>query len=224
MAFEISVDLTGLAYFDKIKRKLVGIKDRLTQASIDQRIDFYESVADAVAQGIPQYDVLQTLEREFTKLKHPLARVLRSVIARIRGAEAGSGAVQKTVGTELIGLLPYDEVALDCIRGSVRGLSEKGGENAANFARMNREMKSKIFAALAKPVFYLLAFLGLLVFFSVRSSLNLRKASPKSFGRRMRRSLALFQTMFFDCCVDCRHFGCWLSCGFLCSITSGSGQ
>jgi len=158
MAFEISVDLTGLAYFDKIKRKLVGIKDRLTQASIDQRIDFYESVADAVAQGIPQYDVLQTLEREFTKLKHPLARVLRSVIARIRGAEAGSGAVQKTVGTELIGLLPYDEVALDCIRGSVRGLSEKGGENAANFARMNREMKSKIFAALAKPVFYLLAF------------------------------------------------------------------
>jgi len=103
------------------------------------------------------------LLREYSKLKHPLARVLKRVIARIRGAEAGSGAVQKTVGSELVGLLPYNEVAL-IASGEASGDFAKGWRNAAHFARMDKDMRSKIMGALSKPLLYVLAFLGLLLF------------------------------------------------------------
>lgn len=144
-----------------------------------RRAEFYEALADSIADGMPQLDVLQKL-RKYVKNSDPIAIVIDYVMQALRGGSSrSSSAQQRTVGTELKGLLPDVEVSM-IVAGEFSGQIEQGWRNAAHYARKQQEMRSALLGAIAKPVMYFIGLVGLLVFFSFQIFPKFSSVSPRS--------------------------------------------
>lgn len=132
---------------------------------VARRTDFYDIMADSAAEGLAQVEVLQKI-RQNIRGSDGLAILIDRVLRRLRGAEkSASGAQMRTLSTELKGMLPDAELAM-IAAGESSGNVERGWRNAAQFARRQREMTEAVRGALAMPAFYLMAFVGLLLFMS----------------------------------------------------------
>lgn len=146
---------------------------------VARRADFYDIMADAAAQGLAQYEVLQQIRRHL-KPGDGLALIIDRVMRRLRGAQASptrSGA--RTIGTEMTGLLPQDEVAV-IAAGELSGAIEQGWRNAAQFARRQQALRASVLGSLARPVFYTLTFLGLLLFLSLYLMPRFEQTRPRA--------------------------------------------
>ncbi|MCX8016326.1 MAG: type II secretion system F family protein, partial [Rhodocyclaceae bacterium] len=146
---------------------------------VARRADFYDIMADAAAQGLAQLEVLQQIRRH---LKHGdgLALIIDRVLLRLRGAQASpTRGGQKTIGTELTGLLPQAEASM-IAAGELSGAIEQGWRNAAQFARRQQALRASVLGALAKPTFYALAFLGLLLFLSMYLLPRFEQSKPRA--------------------------------------------
>lgn len=162
-----------------LREAFARLEQSVRSPNMAQRIDFYDTMADTLSEGLPQFEVLQILSKEYEKTRHPLAPIVKRVLSRLRGLEKGSGVAQRSVGTELTGLLPSEEVAL-IVAGESSGAFEKGWRNAARYARQSRELKSRIMTLLAKPLLYTTAFVGLLLFFSFYLLPRFEKSRPRA--------------------------------------------
>jgi type II secretory pathway component PulF len=135
------------------------------KSDVARRADFYDVMADSAEEGLAQVDVLQKLRKHLDK-SDPLGIMIDRVQRRLRGSEkSASGAQMRTIGTELKGFLPDVELSM-IVGGESSGAISQGWRNAAAFARRQREMQGAIRGALAMPAFYMVAFMGLLLFMS----------------------------------------------------------
>jgi len=135
------------------------------KSDVARRADFYDVMADSAAEGLAQLEVLERL-RKHLKPSDPLSITIDRVQKRLRGAGKSVAGVQmRTLGTELKGFFPEDELSM-IVGGESSGAIERGWRNAGSFARRQRELKGAIKGALAMPVFYMIAFVGLLLFMS----------------------------------------------------------
>lgn len=142
------------------------------------REDFYRAMAKTADDGLPQMEVLERLRKNFAKTNHPMTWVIQEVLGRIRGKKGGSSAELKTIGTELSGMVPDAETLL-IQAGESAGRLAEGYRNAADFIENKRKISSAITGTLAKPITYFLAFIGLLLFFSIRLLPAFEKARPR---------------------------------------------
>lgn len=158
------------------------------QRNAARRAEFYDVMADSAAQGIAQTEVLQQLRRHLGR-SDGLGLIIERVMRRMRGAEASpTRGTQKTVGTELSGLLPDIEVAM-IAAGELSGAVQQGWRNAAQYARRMQALKASVLGALGKPLFYLAAFVGLLVFFSYYLLPRFEQTRPRSQWPAMAQNL-----------------------------------
>lgn len=136
--------------------------------SSKDREDWYRVMAKTSSDGLPQVDVLKRLERDYTKTKHPLAPLIRLLLARMSGLVSRPGAPdQRTVGSELSGLVPDGEATL--IQAGVQsGQIAEGFRYAAEYVANQGRLKTAVITALGKPLFYIGGLLGLLAFFSIK--------------------------------------------------------
>lgn len=142
------------------------------------REDFYRAMAKTADDGLPQMEVMERLRKNFAKTNHPMAWVIQEVLGRIRGKKGGSSAELKTIGTELAGMVP-DAEALLIQAGESAGRLSEGYRNAADYIQNKRKIKAAITGALAKPITYFMAFIGLMLFFSIRLLPAFEKARPR---------------------------------------------
>ena len=142
------------------------------------REDFYRAMAKTADDGLPQLEVMERLRKNFSKTDHPMAWVIQEVLGRIRGKKGGSAAELKTIGTELSGMVP-DSEALLIQAGESAGRLSEGYRNAADFIQNKRKISAAITGALAKPITYFAAFIGLMLFFSIRLLPAFEKARPR---------------------------------------------
>ncbi len=138
------------------------------------RLEWYLAMARLSRDGVPVFDAVQTLQREFEKIGHPLAPLLREVMLGLRGDEArvprqaSRVALQRrrTLGLELQGLVPTEE-ALLIEAADLSGELALGLENAASLLAARRELEVSLWRALAKPLGYGVALVAFFVYFSM---------------------------------------------------------
>lgn len=144
-----------------------------------RRAEFYEALADSIADGMPQLDVLQKL-RKYVSNNDPIAIIIDYVMHALRGGSSRiSSTQQRTVGTELKGLLPDVEVSM-IVAGEFSGQIEQGWRNAAHYARKQQEMRGALFGSIAKPTMYFVGLVALLLFFSFQIFPKFNDVSPRS--------------------------------------------
>jgi len=142
---------------------------RLKLASIKNnaavRAEFYQAMADSAEQGFPQLDVLRNLKSSLSK-SDAIYILVNQIENRVRGLTASaSGASHRSLGTELVGLMPNIEVSM-IAAGESSGQIAMGWRNAADYAMHQEQMHKSMKKAMTKPVIYLAAFIGLLLYFS----------------------------------------------------------
>lgn len=153
----------------------------LQRLSISAKVreDWYRAMGKTAEDGLPQVDVLKRLEKDFQKTKHPLGPLISVLLARLSGAPRQGAPGQRTVGTELVGLVPSGESTF--IQAGVQsGRIAEGFYNAANYVTTQGRLKSAVLAALGKPIFYVIALFGLFGFFSTKVLPAFEKAKPRS--------------------------------------------
>ena len=157
---------------------MLTLLERLSISAKD-REDWYRVMEKTASDGLPQVEVLQRLEKDYTKTKHPLGPLIRLLLARLSGVVSRPGAPdQRTVGTELNGLVPDGEATL--IQAGVQsGNIAQGFQNAAEHVATQGKLKKAVIAALGKPVFYILGLLGLLAFFSIKVLPAFERGRPR---------------------------------------------
>lgn len=155
-----------------------------------QREQWYRAMGQTARDSLPQIDVLKRLEVDFGKTRHALYPVVRVLLARLNGATSSRhmAPAQRTVGTELQGLVPDAEATL--IQAGVQsGRIAEGFENAAEHVAQQSRLKSAVAGGLAIPALYLLGLNGLFLFFSLSVMPAFDKLSKRSAWPDMARAL-----------------------------------
>jgi len=129
------------------------------------RREFYDIMAATAQAGVPQIEVLKVLGLENGRRGHPVGYLADRITLHLRGDSRHRGEV--SIGSALLDLVPKTE-ALLIISGEQAGAIERGWRSAAHHVKQTMELRSQVMAVLAKPFFYLAAFIGMLYFFSVR--------------------------------------------------------
>ena len=142
------------------------------------RQDWYGAMAKTASEGLPQVDVLERLRNNFRKTRHPLLPVVDTLTRRLRGSGSVSKADLKTVGTELVGLVPANE-ALLIQAGESSGDVAGGFKNAADYIEANLRLRAAIVGALTKPLIYFAALIGLFLFFSFKLLPSFERNRPR---------------------------------------------
>lgn len=155
------------------------------------REDFYRALASTAVEGLPQGEVLDRLRKNFAKTKHPLLPLVTEVLGRIRGKRGGSRAELKTFGTEISGFVPEAE-ALLIQAGEASGKISEGLLNAADYIVTKGRIRSAISEAMVKPLIYIVAFMGLMLFFSIKLIPQFEKAKPRHLWPEQAQSLGYF--------------------------------
>lgn len=177
-------------------RWLENLALRQFKADTARRADFYDVMADSAEEGLAQVEVLQKL-RKHLKQQDALGIMIDRVQRRLRGAEkSASGARMRTIGSELKGFLPDIELSM-IMGGESSGAITQGWRNAAAFARRQQELKSAIQGALAMPIFYLAAFIGLLLFMSFYLLPRFEAGRPRETWPAMAQNLGLLADNVF---------------------------
>lgn len=158
---------------------MLSLLQRLS-ISPKHREDLYRALGRMAEGGLPQFEVLQQLERDFAKTKHPLAPLLRVLVGRLNGSISRAGApAQRTVGTELKGLVPDAEATL--IQAGIQsGRIAQGFFNAADSLESQGRLKKAVLASIGKPLFYVAGGIALLIFFSIKVLPAFDKAAPRA--------------------------------------------
>jgi type II secretory pathway component PulF len=129
------------------------------------RREFYDIMAATAQAGVPQIEVLKVLSLENGRRGHPVGFLADRITLQLRGDSRQHNA--GSVGSALLDLVPKTE-ALLIISGEQAGNIEFGWLSAARHVKQTTELRSQVMAVLAKPLFYLAAFIGMLYFFSAR--------------------------------------------------------
>lgn len=135
------------------------------------RMEFYLTLERLVRDGKPIMDCLVRMRAEFDRIKHPLAPLVTIVVNRMRGAndrgrQGNAGDRQRTLGSEIRGLVPQNESQL-IEAGEASGDLPNGLARAAEHVRRSGEMGKAVKMAMLGPVLNLVMLCGLLIFFSV---------------------------------------------------------
>ena len=70
---------------------MLTLLERLSISAKD-REDWYRVMEKTASDGLPQVEVLQRLEKDYTKTKHPLGPLIRLLLARLSGVVSRPGA------------------------------------------------------------------------------------------------------------------------------------
>lgn len=154
---------------------------RLQQLSITakHRGDWYRALGKTASDSLPMFEVLTRMEAEFAKITHPLAPLVKELLWRLKGggtSRANSG--RRTLGSELRGLVPESEAML-IQAGVLSGNMAAGLFNAADLVNTQGRLKGAVVAAMTKPVGYIAALIGLLIFFSVNLLPKFERGRPR---------------------------------------------
>jgi type II secretory pathway component PulF len=150
--------------------------------SSKEREDWYRALSKTTGEGFPIMDVLERMNHEFKKTRHPLSPLCDTLIFRLRGGGPNSKHNRdgrRTLGTELHGLVPEDEAML-VQAGVLSGRVESGLLNAANFVSTQRELSASVLSSMMKPFGYLAALVILLIFFSVNLLPKFEAGRPRA--------------------------------------------
>ncbi len=151
-----------------------------------ERLEWYLAMARLTRDGVPVFEAVQTLSREFEKIHHPLTALLHGVVLGLRGespkvpgaSEAKNGGMfvgmqgaprrarRTTLGLALQGWVPMEE-ALLIEAADLSGDVALGLESAARHLGERCELQSTIARALLKPLGYGAALVGLMVYLSL---------------------------------------------------------
>jgi type II secretory pathway component PulF len=143
------------------------------------RLDWYRALAKIANDGLPLFDALDRMAVQFAKTNHPLTPLVQTVLLRIRGAGAAKLTDQRrTLGTELMGMVPDSEAML-IQAGESSGNVAAGFTNAAELVEAKGALTASMIGALLTPVAYIAGLIGLLMWFSI-------KLLPKFEGSRPR--------------------------------------
>lgn len=147
------------------------------------REDWYRAMGKTADDGLPQIEVLNRMQRNFSKTKHPMSPLIRELLRRLQGGGTKTksnlgAATLRTVGTEINGLVPPSESML-ILAGDQSGRKADGFYNAAEHVASQGKMLGTITASLAKPIGYLLAVFTLLLFFSIKILPAFEKGRPR---------------------------------------------
>ena len=152
------------------------------QLTTTVRLEWYEAMARMSADGFSVADTLAEMQAEYIKIKHPMYPVVREVLLRLRGSGTGrkksNGNSIRTLGTELNGLVPYNE-ALLIESGERAGDLANGLRRAAEYVRATNRLGSEVKAALIGPILLLVILLAILVFFSLNVLPTFAEISPR---------------------------------------------
>ncbi len=141
---------------------------------------WYEALAKIANDGLPLFNALEFMGSEFRKIKHPLTPIVVLVLSRLHGGGPARSAQQRrTLGTELVGLVPDDEAML-IQAGEASGRIAQGLTNAARLVDTKSTLRSTVVGALLKPVGYIFGLLGLLGFFSIHLMPSFEKSKPRT--------------------------------------------
>lgn len=147
--------------------------------SAADRKEWYRALSKIAADGLPIFDALDRMSKEFAKTKHPLGPLAEVVLMRMRGAgTAKAGAKRRTLGTELMDMVPDDEAML-IQAGEASGNHAAGLANAVALVEAKGKLRSSVTGALLKPVGYVMAMVGLLMFFSFKLMPQFEKTKPR---------------------------------------------
>lgn len=141
-----------------------------SQISGEVREEWYRALSKTTADGLPVYDVLVTLEKDFAVIKHPMTPLVQDLLWKQRGGKStnrgDTGSSNRTLGAQLVGLVPDNEAML-VQSGAVSGNLATGLSNAADLVATQGKLRATVVGSMIKPVGYLVGMIVLLLFFSL---------------------------------------------------------
>lgn len=170
--------------------------------STKTRMDWYLMMGKVTQEGLPIVDVLVKIEKSLKNQgRHPLLPVIQTLLFRLRGGgprliKANAQSAFRTVGSELRGMVPAEESML-IQAGESAGKVSEGFFSAADFIESRMKLRKAITGAMTKPLIYLLAFMGLLVFLSLSLFPKFEKFRPRDGWPEMAQTLGAFADSVF---------------------------
>jgi len=119
----------------------------------EKRSDFYELLGNFVADGLPLFEALSEIDRQYAKTHEPMQLISSAALLRMRG-QAGRAY---TFGHALEGYVPVVE-ALAISSGEEAGNPAEGLHRAAQVSRNNGKIVATIREELAYPFFLFAVF------------------------------------------------------------------
>ena len=147
------------------------------------RCEWYRSVESLIRGGMPLESILEFMRGEFSRSGHALLPLVDTLMLRLRGGDqvemSLSGARRRTVGLELMGLVPSSEALLIAAGESAGDLS-LGLARAAAYIDAISRLRQELLTPLREPLMLLAMLLGLLSFFSLQVLPAFADISPRS--------------------------------------------
>lgn len=144
------------------------------------RLQWYRAMGKTARDGMPQIEVLQSILVAHRATKHPLAPLIAELLRRMNGgARPGHIPERRTLGTELVGLVPAAEQLL-IQAGDSSGMQADGFENAARYVEQNGVLLKEVSMALSKPVVYLASTVALFIYFAIAILPKFEKSRPRA--------------------------------------------
>lgn len=150
------------------------------QISAKHRQEWYRTLAHITNDGLPIFDALERMAREFAKTGHPMTPLIQALLLRLRGAgQSVAGTQRRTIGSELMSMVPRGEAML-IQAGEQSGNMSAGFSNAAELLESKGALKSSVINAMVKPAGYLIGLTILLLYFSIKLLPSFEKTRPRA--------------------------------------------
>lgn len=166
-----------MTFLEKLKQ---FSKSRKLRIKSEDRMMWYEAMASVSSSQMSLHQALTDMEPNFRVTKHPMHAVVSTLIYRLRGGgEDVPNVMMRTIGTELMTIVPAEEAML--IRaGEQSSRVAEGFTSAAQMVASKDKMASQVLSLLRKPVGYIGALMLMLVFFHIELIPSYEKAHPRS--------------------------------------------
>jgi len=135
------------------ERKATQISQRL-RINSQRRSDFYELLGNFVADGLPIFDALSEIDKQYQKTGEPTQLLTGMALIRIRG---GQGGKAYTFGHALADFVPVVE-SMAISSGEEAGSPAEGLHRAAQIAKSNERIVGTIREEVTYPFFLLMIF------------------------------------------------------------------
>ncbi|MCU6502305.1 type II secretion system F family protein [Rugamonas sp. A1-17] len=161
--------------------KLNQFKERRRLAIKPQdRIMWYGAMASVGAVQISMHQALTDMEPNFRETKHPMHPVVTMLLFRMRGGGEDNPDVKKrTIGTELMSIVPREEAMLIQAGEQTARISE-GFSNAAQMVNAKSEMTAKVWALMRKPIGLVALMLAMFIFFRMQVIPSFEASHPRA--------------------------------------------
>lgn len=152
---------------------------RRLKIKAEDRIMWYGAMASIAASGLSMFNALSDMEPNFGQTKHPMHKVVVHLLYRLRGGgEDLPGVKKRTVGAELMTMVPQEEAML-IQAGEQSAQVAAGFTNAAQMVTAKSTMTSLVWTLLRKPVGYIGMLMAMLVFFHIQLIPSYEQAHPR---------------------------------------------